>query len=54
VQEHHDLADDLLLGPGGGDAVRPHRSDAASRRRLGSTSMTSNTFSPKVRSCFLA
>ncbi len=28
VQEHHDLADDLLLGPGNSDAARPHRADA--------------------------
>ena len=28
VQKHHDLADDLLLGPGGCDAICPHRSDA--------------------------
>ncbi len=28
VQEDHDLADDLLLGPGDGDAARPHRTDA--------------------------
>ena len=28
VQEHHDLADNLLLGPGVGDALRPHFSDA--------------------------
>ena len=29
VQEHHDLADDLLLGPGIGDPLRPHLPDAA-------------------------
>ena len=28
VQEHHDLADDLLLGPGVGDPLRPHPADA--------------------------
>ena len=28
VQEHHDLADDLLLGPGIGDPLRPHLPDA--------------------------
>ena len=28
VQEHHDLAHRLLLGPGGGDPLRPHRADA--------------------------
>ena len=28
VQEHHDLADDLLVGPGRGDLGRAHRSDA--------------------------
>src|SRR5687767_1073707 len=28
VQEHHDLADDLLLGPGAYDARSPHRTDA--------------------------
>jgi hypothetical protein len=28
VQEHHDLPDDLLLGPGSSDAARPHRADA--------------------------
>ena len=28
VQKHHDLADDLLLGPGGDDAIRTHRADA--------------------------
>ena len=28
VQEDHDLADDLLLGPGGGDALGAHRADA--------------------------
>ena len=28
VQEHHDLADDLLLGPGVGDPLRPHLPDA--------------------------
>ena len=28
VQEHHDLADDLLLGPGVGDPLRPHFPDA--------------------------
>jgi hypothetical protein len=27
VQKYHDLADDLLLGPGGRDASCPHRSD---------------------------
>jgi hypothetical protein len=39
VQKHHDLADDLLLGPGGCDAICPYRSDAvhlpqAARLRL--------------------
>ena len=28
VQEDHDLADDLLLGPGVGDALGAHRADA--------------------------
>ena len=28
VQEHHDLADHLLLGPGVGDPLRPHLADA--------------------------
>ena len=28
VQEHHDLADHLLLGPGVGDPLRPHPADA--------------------------
>jgi hypothetical protein len=28
VQKHHDLSDDLLLGPGGCYAICPHRSDA--------------------------
>ena len=28
VQKHHDLADDLLLGPGVGNAFSPHRADA--------------------------
>ena len=28
VQEHHDLADHLLLGPGIGDPLRPHLPDA--------------------------
>ena len=28
VQEHHDLADDLLLSPGVGDPLRPHLPDA--------------------------
>ena len=28
VQEDHDLADDLLIRPGGGDLGRPHRADA--------------------------
>ena len=28
MQEHHDLAHDLLLGPGVGDALGPHRADA--------------------------
>ena len=28
MEEHHDLADDLLLGPGVGDALRPHPADA--------------------------
>ena len=28
VQEDHDLAHDLLLGPGGGDALRADRADA--------------------------
>jgi hypothetical protein len=28
VQEHHDLADRLLLGPGGRDAAGSYRTDA--------------------------
>ena len=28
VQEHHDLANNLLLGPGIGDPLRPHPADA--------------------------
>jgi len=28
VQEHHDLADDLLVGPGADDALGAHRADA--------------------------
>jgi hypothetical protein len=54
-RKHHDLADDLLLGPRGCDASCPHRSDAIYfPQRSGSASMTSNTFSPKARSSFLA
>ena len=38
MQEHHDLADDLLVRPAGGDLLRPTSSDAAdllqARRRL--------------------
>ena len=28
VQEHHDLPDDLLVGPGGGDPLGADRADA--------------------------
>ena len=55
MQEHHDLADDLLLGPGVGDAFPSNRADAVhSRRRPGSASIMSNTFSPNARTSFLA
>ena len=34
VQEHHDLADDLLLSPGVGDPLRPHPADAGHLAQL--------------------
>ena len=55
VQEDHDLADDLLLGPGVGDALGAHRADAVDfLRRSGLASMMSKTLSPKTRTIFLA
>ena len=56
VQEHHDLAHDLLLGPGVRDALgaAPDRCPVTSRRRSGSASIMSKTFSPKARTSFLA
>src|ERR1022692_3019303 len=45
VQEDHDLANHLLLGPGRDDPTRS---------RSAWVSMTSNTFSPKARRSFLA
>jgi hypothetical protein len=55
VQKYHDLSDDFLLGQAA--AMRFARTGpmpSTSRRRSGSVSMTSNTFSPKARSSFLA
>jgi hypothetical protein len=55
VQEDHDLPHDLLLGPRGRNplsATGPMPS--ISRKRSGSTSMMSNTFSPNALTNFFA
>ena len=55
VQEHHDLADRLLLGPGGDDASSANRPDAVNLAKpVRVASMKSNAFSPKARTSFLA
>src|ERR1700736_1113046 len=55
MQEDHDLPHDILLGPGAGDALGPHGPmPVTSRRRSGSASITSNTFSPNALTIFLA
>src|SRR5215510_558367 len=55
VQKDHDFTHDLLFGPGGENASRANRPDTVtSRNRSGVVSMTSNTFSPKARTSFLA
>jgi len=55
VQEHHDFADRLLLGPGGRDAAGSYRTDAVHLpQRYGCASMMSNTLSAKARRSFLA
>jgi hypothetical protein len=55
VQEDHDFANDLLVGPGGGNAGGSDSADASDlAQALGSASIVSNTFSPKARTSFLA
>jgi hypothetical protein len=53
VQEHHDLAHDLLLGPGGNNPLGPHRPNAVDLSEPIGLGLD-DTLSAKERTSFLA